>query len=76
MQLFFYLFGPWIIPLWRRGSGTTDPALAYSVNVSNEWCVEFVCYLNPKIAARWLNCTANTPSTNSTLLTIGKTKSK
>ncbi|XP_051232117.1 centrosomal protein of 19 kDa isoform X2 [Dicentrarchus labrax] len=31
MQLFFYLFGPWIIPLWRRGSGTTDPAPAYSI---------------------------------------------
>ncbi|XP_029938858.1 centrosomal protein of 19 kDa isoform X2 [Salarias fasciatus] len=32
MQLFFYLLlSLWMIPLWRRGSGTTDPALACSI---------------------------------------------
>lgn len=49
MQLFFYLFGPGINPLWRRGSGTTDPAQVYSIKVVNEWIVKFVCLTKLKV---------------------------
>lgn len=49
MQLFFYLFGPGINPLWRRGSGTTDPAQVYSIKVLNEWSVKFVCFTRLKV---------------------------
>lgn len=49
MQLFFYLFGPGINPLWRRGSGTTDPAQVYSIKVLNEWSVKFVCFKRLKV---------------------------